>query len=211
VPINRVITRKEDNMYYHIRLGKFKHGGGEDMRTRKDWDFRSLNKALAFVKRDFGPEAEAWRIEDLTERKNDLMTLEKVLADALESGCQYLIMSFKDGSALAKKYDHYAVRRGYGDAKHVVENLREQLFVSEDRFGDEYDDDEMLDVDDVIKRYELDEVCFAGFCVCSGLGWARNMDNAEKLFEHALDNGYERASYYLNEIRAGRAWDCLWS
>jgi len=94
-------------MYYHIRLGKFYHGGGEDMSARMEWDFRSLDKALAFVKRDFGLEARAWRVEDLTERKNDLMALEKVLAGALESEYQYVIMSFKDGSALAQKYDHY--------------------------------------------------------------------------------------------------------
>jgi len=145
-------------MYYHIRLGKFYHGGGEDMPARKEWDFRSLNKALAFVKRDFGPEAEAWRIEDLTERTSDLMTLEKVLADALESGYQYLIMSFKDGSTLAQKYDHYqffVTTRDEGDdpaAFSFSEEEEAEITASETVFQPDYSQS----VRDILKSFDLE-------------------------------------------------------
>lgn len=94
-------------MYYHVRLKKILHNGSWEDSENQEWDFRSLNKALTLVKRDFDNEAQAWRLEDLTVRTPNLMALEPILEEALLSVYQHLILTFKDDSPLLEKYDHY--------------------------------------------------------------------------------------------------------
>ena len=94
-------------MYYHVQLRKIFHGGCRDDAAVVEWDFRSLNKALTMVKRDFGELAKCWRIEDVTERVADLMKLEDDLDHALEDIYQTVILTFKDGVSEVEKYDHY--------------------------------------------------------------------------------------------------------
>ena len=94
-------------MFYHIRLDKIFHAGSTDMDARQEWDFRSLNKALAMIKRDYGASALSWRIQDLTERTSDLMTLESQLKTAIDSTYQFVVLTFKDGVPEARDYDHF--------------------------------------------------------------------------------------------------------
>ena len=94
-------------MYYHVRLDKIFHDGCTDMDSRIEWDFRSLEKALAMIGCDFGTEAECWRIQDITDRTLDIMRLENDLKVALESTYQSIVMTFKDGVPAIEKYDHY--------------------------------------------------------------------------------------------------------
>jgi hypothetical protein len=49
-------------MYYHVRLDKIFHNGCIDMDAQIVWGFRSLEKALALIGRDFGVDAESWCI-----------------------------------------------------------------------------------------------------------------------------------------------------
>lgn len=94
-------------MYYHVRLDKITHFGNTDMAARVAWDFRSLDQALAMIKRDFGALAECWRIQDLTECVTELTLLAPVLKEALESCYQYVVLTFKDGISEMNNYDHY--------------------------------------------------------------------------------------------------------
>jgi hypothetical protein len=52
--------------------------------------------------------------------------------------------------------------------------------------------------------FEPDELCFAAFCLGVGIGWRKDVPAAARFYGAALAEGYERASYYLNEIRNGR-------
>ena len=343
-------------MYYHVELRKIFHDGCRDDAAIVEWDFRSLNKALSMVKRDFGGVAECWRIEYLTERTVDLMSLERSLQRALENTYQTVILTFKDGVSEIEKYDHYdfffvirdeaerppkysfseddesaieapaviftpdfrksivdvvrsfdilekfdvvakafesivefycdkeevpkdvmalrdkdklsaedcillgdecqscdeeqlAVRlfvAGYfadganekkgealirvadlymssdwprnggrewdvmkavdlltealalgcvQDARNSLEGMREQIF-------EEWDEE--VDVDHFIRNYEADALCLAAFCLAVGIGWKKDVQASKKLYEAALSRGYERASYYLDEIKRGR-------
>lgn len=94
-------------MYYHVRIDKIFHDGRTDMDARKEWDLRSLAKALAMIARDFGKEASCWRIENLPERTPNIMQLEKELQVALEATYQFIIMTFKAGVSSLEDYDHY--------------------------------------------------------------------------------------------------------
>lgn len=94
-------------MFYHIRLDKIFHAGNTDMDARMEWDFRSLNKALAMIKRDYGALALCWRIQDIPERTPDLMSLESPLKTALNSTYQFVVLTFKDGVPEARDYDHF--------------------------------------------------------------------------------------------------------
>ena len=94
-------------MYYHVRLDKIFHDGCTDMDSRIEWDFRSLEKALAMIGREFGADAACWRIEDVTSKKADIMQLEADLKVALESTHQYIIMTFSAKAPALEKYDHY--------------------------------------------------------------------------------------------------------
>ena len=91
-----------------------------------------------------------------------------------------------------------ALSRGHKGAIEVAEGMREQLF-------EDYFDDVEVDVDEFIRRYQVDALCFAGFCIGVGIGWKKDIVKAVKLYESALEQGYERAAHYLNEIRTGRA------
>ena len=51
--------------------------------------------------------------------------------------------------------------------------------------------------------FEPDELCFAAFCLGVGIGWRKDVP-AARFYGAVLAEGYERASYYLNEIRNGR-------
>lgn len=93
-------------MYYHVRVDMICHDGRIDMDARAEWDFRSLHKVLELIKRKFGDVAKDRRIQDLTERKRDVLELEPVLAGALLSSCQCIILSVKDGAKSVKEYDH---------------------------------------------------------------------------------------------------------
>lgn len=93
-------------MYYHVRVDMVCHDGRINLEARVEWDFRSLHKSLELVKREFGGVAKDWRIQDLTERKRDVLELESVLADALLSTHQYIVLTFKDDTKIAKEYDH---------------------------------------------------------------------------------------------------------
>ena len=68
----------------------------------------------------------------------------------------------------------------------------------------DYFDDVEVEVDEFIRRYQVDALCFAGFCIGVGIGWKKDIVKAVKLYESALEQGYERAAHYLNEIRTGR-------
>ncbi len=81
------------------------------------------------------------------------------------------------------------------EAKEALEGMREQLF-------EEYEDEP--DVDYFIRNYQADALCLAAFCLGVGIGWKKDVPSATRLYEAALAQGYERASYYLKEIRAGR-------
>ena len=81
------------------------------------------------------------------------------------------------------------------EAKEALEGMREQLF-------EEYEDEP--DVDYFIRNYQADVLCLAAFCLGVGIGWKKDVPSATRLYEAALSQGYERASYYLNEIRSGR-------
>ena len=94
-------------MFYHVILRKFLNHSRSDENVLMDWYFRSLSKALTMLNRDFGAEAECWQIEDVTGKTPDIMSLEKALLRALESGYQYIIMTLKDGVPALKDYDHY--------------------------------------------------------------------------------------------------------
>lgn len=93
-------------MYYHVRVDMVCHDGRINMDASAEWDFRSLHKGLELIKREFGGVARDWRIQDLTERKHDVLELEPVLADALLSTHQYIVLAFKDDAKGAKEYDH---------------------------------------------------------------------------------------------------------
>ena len=93
-------------MYYHVRVDMICHDGRIDMDARAEWDFRSLHKVLELIKRKFGGVAKDWRIQDLTGRKRDVLELEPILADALLSTYQYIVLSFKDDAKVVKEYDH---------------------------------------------------------------------------------------------------------
>ena len=82
------------------------------------------------------------------------------------------------------------------EAKEALEGMREQLF-------EEYEDEP--DVDYFIRNYQADALCLAAFCLGVGIGWKKDVPSATRLYEAALAQGYERASYYLKEIRNGRA------
>ena len=343
-------------MYYHVRLDKIFHNGCIDMDARIRWDFRSLEKALALIGRDFGVDAASWCIQDLTDRSLDVMRLKNVLKVALESTHQFIVMTFKDGVSAIEKYDHYeffismreeaesppsfsfseadeasitapevvfepdvrkdlvdilrsfditdkfdyvgktfeAILEFYCDeedvpddvrkltgkkdltpndyvvladecqscgedqlaarlyvagyctdgesgmrgealvkladlymnsdwpktggrewdvmkavdlltealtlgcveeAKEALEGMREQIF---EDFEDE------PDVDYFIRNCQPDELCLAAFCLGVGIGWKKDVPSSTRLYEAALAKGYERASYYLEEIRSGR-------
>ena len=94
-------------MYYHVRIDKILHNGCIDIGARVEWNFRLLGKALAMIGRDFSADAAYWRIQDITDRTIDIMRLENGLKVALESTCQFIVMTFKDGVAAIGKYDHY--------------------------------------------------------------------------------------------------------
>ena len=94
-------------MSYHVILRKFLNHSRSDENALMDWYFRSLSKALTMLNRDFGAEAECWQIEDVTGKTPDIMSLEKALLRALESGYQYIIMTLKEGVPALKDYDHY--------------------------------------------------------------------------------------------------------
>lgn len=81
------------------------------------------------------------------------------------------------------------------EAKEALEGMREQLF-------EEYEDEP--DVDYFIRNYQADVLCLAAFCLGVGIGWKKDVPSATRLYEAALSRGYERASYYLKEIRSGR-------
>ena len=82
------------------------------------------------------------------------------------------------------------------EAKEALEGMREQLF-------EEYEDEP--DVDYFIRNYQAAALCLAAFCLGVGIGWKKDVPSATRLYEAALAQGYERASYYLKEIRNGRA------
>lgn len=94
-------------MYYHVRLDKILHDGRTDLESRIEWDFRSLGKALTMIARVFGSAAKCWRIQDLTEPTSDILQLEKGLSVALESTCQFIVLTFKDNIPATKRYDHF--------------------------------------------------------------------------------------------------------
>ena len=81
------------------------------------------------------------------------------------------------------------------EAKEALEGMREQLF-------EEYKDEP--DVDYFIRNYQADALCLAAFCLGVGIGWKKDVPSATRLYEAALAQGYERATYYLKEIRSGR-------
>jgi len=81
------------------------------------------------------------------------------------------------------------------EAKEALEGMREQIF---EDFEDE------PDVDYFIRNYQPDALCLAAFCLGVGIGWKKDVPSATRLYEAALAQGYERASYYLKEIRSGR-------
>lgn len=81
------------------------------------------------------------------------------------------------------------------EAKEALEGMREQLF-------EEYEDEP--DVDYFIRNYQADALCLAAFCLGVGIGWKKDVPSATRLYEAALAQGYERAAYYLKEIRSGR-------
>lgn len=81
------------------------------------------------------------------------------------------------------------------ETKEALEGMREQLF-------EEYEDEP--DVDYFIRNYQADALCLAAFCLGVGIGWKKDVPSATRLYEAALAQGYERASYYLKEIRSGR-------
>lgn len=81
------------------------------------------------------------------------------------------------------------------EAKEALEGMREQLF-------EEFEDEP--DVDYFIRNYQADALCLAAFCLGVGIGWKKDVPSATRLYEAALAQGYERASYYLKEIRNGR-------
>ena len=81
------------------------------------------------------------------------------------------------------------------EAKEALEGMREQLF-------EEYEDEP--DVDYFIRNYQADALCLAAFCLAVGIGWKKDVPSATRLYEAALAQGYERASYYLKEIHSGR-------
>lgn len=80
-------------------------------------------------------------------------------------------------------------------ARDALEGMREQLF-------EEYEDEP--DVDYFIRNYQADALCLAAFCLAVGVGWKKDVPSATRLYEAALAQGYERATYYLKEIRSGR-------
>ena len=81
------------------------------------------------------------------------------------------------------------------DARNSLEGMREQIF-------EEWDEE--VDVDHFIRNYEADALCLAAFCLAVGIGWKKDVQASKKLYEAALSRGYERASYYLDEIKRGR-------
>ena len=81
------------------------------------------------------------------------------------------------------------------EAKEALEGMREQLF-------EEYENEP--DVDYFIRNYQADALCLAAFCLAVGVGWKKDVPSATRLYEAALAQGYERASYYLKEIHSGR-------
>lgn len=81
------------------------------------------------------------------------------------------------------------------EAKEALEGMREQLF-------EEYEDEP--DVNYFIRNYQVDVLCLAAFCLGVGIGWKKDVPSATRLYEAALAQGYERATYYLKEIRSGR-------
>lgn len=82
------------------------------------------------------------------------------------------------------------------EAKDVLEGMRDQLF-------DEWID-EQPDVDYFIRNYQADALCLAAFCLAVGIGWKKDVRSATILYSAALSRGYDRATYYLDEIRRGR-------
>jgi hypothetical protein len=81
------------------------------------------------------------------------------------------------------------------EAKDALNEIREQLF---EVFEDE------PNIDYFIPNYQADALCLAAFCLVVGIGWEKDVPSAKRLYEAALAQGYERASYYLKEIRSGR-------
>lgn len=81
------------------------------------------------------------------------------------------------------------------EAKITLEGMRDQLF-------EEFEDEP--DVDYFIRNYQADALCLAAFCLCVGIGWDKDVPSGTRLYEAALAQGYERAAYYLKEIRSGR-------
>ena len=57
---------------------------------------------------------------------------------------------------------------------------------------------------DILHSFGIEELCFAAFCLGVGIGWRKDVPAAARFYGAALAEGYERAAYYLNEIRAGR-------
>lgn len=118
-------------MYYHIRLDPMffdplTHDESTDMNARIEWDFRSLEKALTMIAREFGSGAAFWQIHDglpKSEATPDIMFLEKELRDALESGYQYILMAFKDNIPQQKTYGCFVFFVSKCD-----ENIRPPLF-----------------------------------------------------------------------------------
>lgn len=96
-------------MYYHIRLDPIFHDGRADMNTRIEWDFRTLEKALTMIGRDFGIGAACWYIQHLSESEptKNIMHLDKALRFALESTHQSIVMYFNETLPLQQRYDHF--------------------------------------------------------------------------------------------------------
>lgn len=146
-------------MYYHVRIDKILHDGGIDMEARKEWDFRSLTKALAMMGRDFGTDAAAWRIQDLTERTPDIMRLEGNLRVALDSTYQYIVMTLRDGVPALGKYDHYEFFVGMRDeterppAFSFNEDEEESICLPKYVF----EPDVMKSLEDILKSFDVVE------------------------------------------------------
>ena len=81
------------------------------------------------------------------------------------------------------------------EAKDALEGMREQII-------EECEDEP--DIDYFIRNYQADALCLAAFCLAVGVGWKKDVPSATRLYEAALAQGYERASYYLKEIHSGR-------
>ncbi len=95
-------------MYYNIRLDKILPDGRVDMGESIEWDYPVLADALSMLCRKFAGEAASWYIESLPVPTSNLMSLEGILRNALESMHQCLVMTFREGVSASERYDRYA-------------------------------------------------------------------------------------------------------